>query len=110
MTSRSPIPPPFHAVVESYDGGVRVRFSGELDLATAPDAEAAVTTAREQADVVHLELAEVTFLDSTGLRLIMELHRACEQDGCRLTIGPGPRGVQRVFELAAVLDILPFTR
>jgi anti-anti-sigma factor len=109
VTSRSPIPPPFNAAVEAAGEGVRVRFSGELDLATAPDAEATVAQARrEQPGPVALDLSELTFLDSSGLRLVMEINRACDADGCRLTITPGPRNVQRVFDLAGVVGILPF--
>ena len=106
MTS---VPPPFHATVEHDDGHARVRFAGELDLATVAEAEAAVEQARgDGAGPLRLDLSEVTFLDSSGLRLIMEVSRACSADGCRLSIVPGPRGVQRVFAVAGVLDMLPF--
>jgi anti-anti-sigma factor len=73
------------------------------------DAEAAIARARqERPGPLDVDLSALTFLDSSGLQLIMELHRTCKAEECALTIGPGPRSVQRVFDLARVLDILPF--
>jgi anti-anti-sigma factor len=104
-----PTPPPFNATVESLDGHFRVRLTGELDLATAGQAEAAVAEARSHgAGPLELDLSELTFVDSSGLRLIMQIDSACRADGCALSIVPGPRGVQRVFDVAGVLGILPF--
>ena len=96
----------------SPDGdGVHVRFAGELDLATVAAAEAAVARARrETPGPLHLDLADVTFLDSSGLRLVVRIEAACRADGCALAIVPGPRGVQRVFELAGVAEMLPFAQ
>lgn len=99
----------FTAAVQPVDGRVRVRFAGELDLATVPEAEAAIIEARSiGAGPLELDLGELTFVDSTGLRLIMEINSTCVRDGCSLSIVPGPRGVQRVFDVSGVLGILPF--
>ncbi len=105
----APAPPPFNAAVESLDGHVRVRLEGELDLATVAAAEEAIARARrETPGPLRIDLSEITFLDSSGLRLMLRIHNLCEADGCALSITPGPRGVQRVFELAGVLEMLPF--
>jgi anti-anti-sigma factor len=104
-----PVPPPFIAVVEPVGEHVRVALAGELDLATVAEAEEAIARARRDTPgPLRLDLSEVTFLDSSGLRMVMELDAACRADGCRFSIAPGPRSVQRVFEVAGVLDILPF--
>ena len=84
-----------------------MRFAGELDLATFEEAEAAVAQARrDQPGPLRLDLSELTFLDSSGLHLVLQIHKAFGGEG--LEIVPGPRSVQRVFELAGVLEILPF--
>ena len=102
-------PPPFTAVVEAGEDGARVRFLGELDLATVQQAEAAVAQARRGSPgALRLDLSELTFIDSSGMRLVMQVHAACRADGRTLIIEPGPRGVQRVFELAEVHRVLPF--
>ena len=105
------VPPPFRATVAPAPGGagVHVRFAGELDLATVADAEEVVARARrESPGSLRLDLSELTFLDSSGLRLVIQIDAACRADGWALEILPGPRGVQRVFDLAGVLEMLPF--
>lgn len=105
----SPIPPSFHATVEPGEGGAIVRFAGELDLGTVAEAEAAVARARlESPGSLRLDLSELTFVDSSGLRLIVQVDAACRREGCGFSVVPGPRAVQRVFELAGVLELLPF--
>lgn len=106
-----PVPsvPPFRASVAAVDGRVRVQLAGELDLATVADAEQAIARARsETPGPLRLDLSQLTFLDSSGLRLMIEVDAACRADGCDLEILPGPRGVHRVFELAGVTEMLPF--
>jgi anti-anti-sigma factor len=86
-----------------------VRFAGELDLATVEEAREVVAQARRrQPGLLRLDLSELTFLDSSGLHLVLQVHAACRAEGRELEIVPGPRNVQRVFDLAGVLEILPF--
>jgi anti-anti-sigma factor len=55
--------------VEVNDGVTIVRPSGEIDLANADDFSAALGSA--ETDGIVLDLREVTFLDSSGLRVIL---------------------------------------
>jgi anti-sigma B factor antagonist len=88
---------------------VRLAPSGEIDMAT-------IGTVRERADEliasgfrrVALDLRAVTFLDSSGLRLILELMASAREEGWELGVVEGPRDVQRVFELAGVRELIPF--
>ena len=60
-------------------------------------------------DLRHiLDLRRVSFLDSDGLRLALDLHAAASGDGFELELVPGPPHVQRVFEVTGTLDALPF--
>jgi anti-sigma B factor antagonist len=84
-------------------------LTGELDLASAPALEAA--TARLCADgasEIVLDLSGLAFVDSTGLRTILSSMSLCEEHLCNFWLIPGPRAVQRLFELAGVLERLPF--
>jgi anti-anti-sigma factor len=88
---------------------VRVALAGELDMATAEELERAV---RELLDsgFAHLilDLSDLAFLDSSGLRAILRLHAASAQGSFRLELKPGPPTVQRIFELTGMVDTLPF--
>lgn len=98
----------------SRDDGVRVRVEGELDVATAPALEEALKRAEaSDASGIVIDLTGVSFIDSTGLRTLLEAH-ARDAGGPeearlpRLRITPGSEQAQRLFELAGVLDKLPF--
>src|SRR3712207_4935673 len=87
---------------------VRVAVSGELDLSSALTFEEELRRIegdRDRATLV-LDLRELKFLDSTGLRLILSAHaRAC-RDGRRLRIIPGSQAVRRIFQLTGVTERL----
>ena len=91
------------------DGGHDwVRPAGDLDLDTAHRVESALGGLREEGsgDLV-LDLRGVTFMDSTGLRLVIRWHRAAQDEGFRFAIVPGPEIVQRVFRLTGMDGHLP---
>ena len=46
-----------------------------------------------------VDLREVSFLDSSGLRLLLQLNQELSEAGRRLVVVQGPRRVARVFEL-----------
>jgi anti-sigma B factor antagonist len=100
---------PFRCDVEAEHGHVRVTPHGELDLATVPEMERRLRELHESGfDRVVFDLRELAFLDSSGLRLIMREQAAAEAHGSTFELIPGPPGVQRIFEVAFVLDRLTF--
>ena len=83
--------------LETGDG---IKIVGELDLATAQRLDVALRNAASQPELV-LDLSEVTFLDSYGVRSILELCRA--RNGNRpLVIRNPSRAVCRVFDILAL--------
>jgi anti-sigma B factor antagonist len=81
-------------------GLVKLLLRGELDLSTVSKAEEELRRAESaEPGVLVLDLSGLTFLDSTGLRLIVTAdHRAREQ-GRRVAVVKGPDTVQRVFSI-----------
>jgi anti-sigma B factor antagonist len=57
---------------------------------------------------VIVDLGDVTFMDSSGVHVILEAYTLCRDAGSTLTIRPGPWNVQRVFELTNLVAYLPF--
>jgi len=86
-----------------------VALSGELDRATADgvDIELEHAEAGDAASIV-LDLSGLTFMDSTGVRLLIQAHARSRAESGRLTLRRGPAAVQRVMELTGVDVLLPF--
>jgi anti-anti-sigma factor len=101
-------PQPFE-VHELVCGGTHtLLLAGELDMAAAADVEAVLLACANDALQLTLDLSQLTFMDSTGLRLIVFAQQLCREKGAEFALIPGPRQVQRVFELTALVDRLPF--
>jgi len=82
---------------------------GDLDLSSvaALDAEVRAVEATD-VDQIIIDLSGVTFMDSTGLRLLVQADARSRADSNRLRLVRGSRRVQRVFELTNTEAMLPF--
>jgi anti-anti-sigma factor len=99
--------PPFSVEREARGAAVILVLGGDLDLATAEEAEQAILEAEAaQPPLLVLDLSELAFMDSTGLRVVISAaSRASEQDR-RLVLIKGPEMVQRVFEITRLAERL----
>jgi anti-anti-sigma factor len=89
----------------------RLVLSGELDVGSADALEQQVRgiedrTVRE----LVIDLRELDFIDSSGLRAILHIDALGESRGWTLKLIPGSEDVQRVFELTGTAERLPFAR
>jgi anti-sigma B factor antagonist len=86
-----------------------IALVGELDVAGASRVEQELQRA-EATDVLAIvvDLSALTFMDSTGVHLLMNAQARSRADGARLMLLRGPTAVQRVFELCGVHRLLPF--
>lgn len=84
----------------------RVIPRGELDVSTAPELEGWLEDLRrERADVV-VELCELTFIDSAGIRVLLRARELARRSRTRLRFEPGGREVMRALELTGVTEAL----
>jgi anti-anti-sigma factor len=101
------VPPEFGVSIVQVNGHVSARVTGELDLATAPDLrqrlEAVIDAGTGD---LKLDLAEVTFLDSSGLVVLLAARQRLHDTNRRLTVLHASRSVHRVFEVSGLLDVL----
>jgi ABC-type transporter Mla MlaB component len=72
------------------------------------DPSAAVDAALADAQHIDIDLRELEFLDSSGLRVIVEIHNAAEERGFTYRIIPGPPQVHRTFVLTGLDKVLVF--
>jgi anti-sigma B factor antagonist len=94
----------FRLVVSEHAAGTLVVPHGELDLGAAPDLEAVLAT---QSGPVVVDLRKLSFIDLTGLRVLLEADARSRQDGMNLRFIPGPM-VRRLFEVAELPDRLAY--
>jgi anti-sigma B factor antagonist len=104
-------PAPFSVAVSEADGKLVVAVRGELDLATAPQLEAALLPSLREGGSAVLDLRGLDFMDSTGVRVIVAAHHAGQESGGHLAlVRTEPEGpVGRVLEISgldAVLDVV----
>lgn len=80
-----------------------LRLQGELDLVSAPLLESELESAEiETATVVVLDLQELRFIDSTGLRVLLAAHQRAHERGQQFAITPGSEQVQRLLSITRV--------
>jgi anti-anti-sigma factor len=85
---------------EAQGDGVRIVLSGELDISTAPRVEEELTRVEEgRPAVILLDLRELEFMDSTGLRVIVSADGRAREAGRSLRLVRGPEAVQRIFRV-----------
>ena len=99
----------FEAAVERPgDRMAVVRVSGELDLLTAPELDAALKALQEERADIELDLSGLEFIDSTGVHLVLQIYQASRREGWDLVLSGASEEVRRAFELVGLLDRLPF--
>lgn len=92
-------------VREGPDGTV-VTPRGELDMATAGELHDALAAVEGP---LTLDLSALRFVDTSGLRLVLEVTDQARREGRAFAVVPGLPSVQRLFEMAGVAELVPFT-
>jgi anti-sigma B factor antagonist len=91
---------PFGVTIERRDDAVHLKLSGELDISTAQLLEDDLHRVEaEKPELIVLDLRELAFMDSTGLRLLIMADARAKEEGRRLAIGRGNEMIQRVLHL-----------
>ena len=101
-------PTGFSISISDRDGRAVVVIRGELDLATAPELEAAIQGRLDEGQDVVVDLRELEFMDSTGLRVLVSAHARVEGTEQRfLIVRPLPGApIERILAVAGVEQVL----
>ena len=76
---------------------------GELDLSTAPELRAVLQSQQRGGESVTIDLSAVEFMDSTGLRVLLEAQADANRDGWNVASAPDlPDQVDRLLDLTGV--------
>jgi anti-sigma B factor antagonist len=101
-------PPAFELREERRGAAIVVHVSGEVDVAASGAVRARVDGAAAGALVV--DLSEVSFVDSSGLRELLRARMECERLGGRLVLACVPPVLDRLLDLtgtASMFDVEP---
>jgi anti-sigma B factor antagonist len=101
------LPQEFGVSIVEVDGRSNVRITGEIDLDNATELRQRLNSviAAGTGDV-HLDLSDVTFLDSSGLLVLLAARQGLHDKHHRLTVRNPSKAVMRIFELSGVLDVM----
>jgi anti-anti-sigma factor len=83
-------------------GAAWVHVAGELDLANTPELRRALRDAQLYARMVVLDLRKVTFIESSGVHVILDAAANVQPGNGRLIVVRGPTDVDRVLTLTSV--------
>ena len=93
----------FSARADSTNGVIVLQLRGELDLATAPGLGQAINRALDaRPSTLRLDLSALTFLDSTGIRVLIAGSRRAGAEGCSLVLHAPTRSVLKALRLTGV--------
>jgi anti-sigma B factor antagonist len=100
-------PRQFEVSAERLGANALVTVQGELDIATLPEFERAVTRMRSQGlERMVIDLRKLSFLDSMSIELLLRLHGELTAAGASLVVVRGPRAVNRIFDLMELERVL----
>jgi anti-sigma B factor antagonist len=89
--------------------GIVIAVRGEIDLATAGVIERELIHVEKSHDLVVLDLSETSFMDSTGIHMIVSASHRLRGHGARLVLVPGPPQIRRLLELTGVAEHVELT-
>jgi len=85
-----------------------VEPSGELDIATAEVLERELRVAEaNDAETIVLDLSGLAFMDSTGLRVVLDINERCGGEADRLRVIAGSPAVERLLDIVGLRERLP---
>jgi anti-anti-sigma factor len=91
------------------DDHVRAAVHGEFDMAATFAVEPVLDDVLGSGvERITLDLSDLSFIDSTGIAVVLRLEEETRNRGIELVIVRGPDTVHRVFETAGLADALPF--
>ncbi len=86
---------------------VRLVVHGELDMATAPALRSRIEAVeRRSTPVVGVDLSDLSFMDVSGIRVLVDAARRAKAQGRKIVVLNPRRPIQRLLELTAVDTVL----
>jgi anti-sigma B factor antagonist len=98
--------PDLHVTTEPMEDAIVVRATGEIDMSTVDVLRRELDAARAEDATALLNLSGVTFIDSTGLHLLLDAsHRSAVSDW-GFFVGRPSEAVRRLLDLSGTSDLV----
>jgi anti-sigma B factor antagonist len=94
--------------VGDFGGHPVVGLRGELDLADGPDVAsrlAAIVAVRGPSVIV--DLADLEFIDSSGLGVLVRALRRAREDGSDISLAAPQQQIHRILEVTGLVHVFP---
>ena len=106
-TPPPPVPTEFALVEQRSGDGLVLRVAGELDVITARQLAARLAElAKQPLESLVIDLNDATFIDSSGLHLLLNARRRMARRGSPFAVICGEGPVRRAIELARLGETL----
>jgi anti-sigma B factor antagonist len=106
MPDRTPSDDTTRLSIASHEAAV-FELVGEIDAHTAPHlASHFDPLPSEVRDVLVLDMSDVSFMDSSGLRVLIELNQRAGEAGVGLTVRSPSRAVARLIEISGLDGVI----
>jgi anti-sigma B factor antagonist len=101
---------PFDVEVTQEGPAALIAVSGEVDLSTSPKLRTAcMDAAQAGATTVRIDLGNVTFLDSSGISVLVQAQKRLESEGSALVLHRVSGQTRRVLDIAGLNDFFAFS-
>lgn len=84
---------------------MKVSVSGRLDTTTAPELEKALGSQLEGIESLTLDFAELAYISSAGLRVLLALQKTMNRQG-QMAVTHVNDNIMEVFDVTGFLDML----
>ena len=100
-------PDDFEVIVLSADGEAIVCLVGAIDLSVRDQLDTTLTQASDTTERLVVDLSRTTFIDSTGLKALVDVWRRRADARLELVLRDPAPVVTRTLEIAGLTDQLP---
>ena len=87
------------------DNAATIAISGKLSVATSPELEAAVTGLPETVDTFYMDLTDLEYISSAGLRVLVSTEKLAVQRGGQMRLLHPNEEVTEIFDMTGLADV-----
>lgn len=86
-----------------------VRMWGAVDGNLRGQASAAMARCLERGRAVVIDVSGTTFMDSSGLAFLLQLHRVGQEEGMPVVLRDAPAFLTELLQMIGMADVVPLT-